>query len=225
MSNLNDPSEPPMMSQMSVHAALGQCPQLKASLEAHREPNLLDPDSDRRPLHWAAARGHPRCIELLLEHGADPELPDKAGNTALSLAERCGNETCAFLLRHGPPIEDPKRITHHSALGAASLQAALGHAMQLKHYLYLSTATPNARDRDGDRTPLHWAAARGHLRCAQLLIKKGADLDATDADGHTGMRQRPHTCHDARRPRAFINPRCYLYACLSRRWLLHCAML
>ena len=39
----------------------------------------------------------------------------------------------------------------------------------------LRTNDPNARDSDGDRVPLHWAAARGHARCAMVLLRAGAD--------------------------------------------------
>ena len=46
-------------------------------------------------------------------------------------------------------------------------------------------APANTRDDDGDRYPLHWAAARGRLRCAKLLLAAGADVALTDAAGHT----------------------------------------
>ncbi len=45
---------------------------------------------------------------------------------------------------------------------------------------WLKAADPNTRDRD-DRdcqTPLHKAAAEGHLMVAMVLVANGADVDA-----------------------------------------------
>ena len=43
----------------------------------------------------------------------------------------------------------------------------------------------NQRDDDGDRCPLHWAAAKGSLRACHVLVKNGADLHALDVSGRT----------------------------------------
>ena len=41
---------------------------------------------DRRPLHWAVARGNTKCVELLLHAGADLRAVDATGQTAVQLA-------------------------------------------------------------------------------------------------------------------------------------------
>lgn len=172
------------LSQLSVHAALGQHIQLKHLLRKGAQPNELDLDRDRRPLHWAAARGQLRCVELLIANGADPEQPDKSGLTPLQLAVRSMHNNVAFLLQHGSAIEDPRRVSE-GVLTPASLQAALNQPQCLKQKLRMRLADPNTRDNDGDRTPLHWACARGFVRPAQLLIEAGASMEALDAEGHT----------------------------------------
>ena len=57
----------------------------------------------------------------------------------------------------------------------------------------------NRPDPDGDRYPIHWAAARGHARCAELLVLSGADLRVTDAHGRTAsttaLANRQHTTY------------------------------
>jgi ankyrin repeat protein len=51
-------------------------------------------------------------------------------------------------------------------------------------------ADVNVRNADKQRlqyTPLHWAAYYGHLEIAEILISRGADLDAEDSDYSTPL--------------------------------------
>ena len=54
--------------------------------------------------------------------------------------------------------------------------------MYVKHdyFKYLSNSTIHRTLLQLDRTPLHWACAKGHLTIAELLIDAGADLEAKD---------------------------------------------
>ena len=62
-------------------------------------PNLQDGDGDRYPLHWASAFGdHAECAELLVQAGAQKDLPDKDGWTPLHAAADNGEEAVAQLL-------------------------------------------------------------------------------------------------------------------------------
>ena len=60
---------------------------------------------------------------------------------------------------------------------------------------------PSQRDCDGDRTPLHWAAARGNSHCAALLVAAGADVLASESTRETTPRL-PEIARDDRRRRA-----------------------
>ena len=63
-----------------------------------------------------------------------------------------------------PKHTDAKAV--FEGLDGASLQAALNHAAQLKTLLSSRGASvASERDVDDDRTPLHWAAARGRDHC------------------------------------------------------------
>lgn len=50
-------------------------------------------------LHWAAGRGVPAIIALLLSHGADPAMRDASGHLPLDIAESRGRGEAAALLR------------------------------------------------------------------------------------------------------------------------------
>jgi len=76
---------------------------------------------------------------------------------------------------------------------AASVHSALNQPKQLEQLLQWNSAAANQRDPDGDRRPLHWAAARGNTKCVELLLHAGADLRAVDATGQTAVQlARPH---------------------------------
>lgn len=177
---------------LSLCAALNQVPQLKLMLAhyepGHRDPNRKDYDDDRYPLHWAAARGHMRCIKLLLDAGADVEVVDANGNTPADLALLTGAQEAHDLLVYGSPLPDPKPMSSDMSRDALSLHCALSQRKELSQVLDKGTgmyANPNRRDKDGDRVPLHWAAARGAKECVRLLIAAGAQIDAVDNEGRT----------------------------------------
>ena len=51
-----------------------------------------------RPLHSAAAADCAEIVELLLAHGADPNVQQESGHTALDAARQNGNDALAELL-------------------------------------------------------------------------------------------------------------------------------
>ena len=179
----------------SLHCALNHPRRLKEVLQTGgTNPNAKDEDGDRTPLHWAAARGHLRCIHLLLEAGADPSVVDANGQTPVQVAEAVEQPLAHDLLVHGPPKPDPRSM--HSGLFSLSLHSALNQPTELRKILESGyewriqkgepikcKLDPNLADSDGDRTPLHWAAARGYIECIKLLLQYGASPGSTDCNG------------------------------------------
>ena len=166
--------------------ALNQVTQLKAHLmSTPNAANIRDTNSDRTPLHWAAARGHMRCLQLLLASGADADSLDSAGRTPAALALECGQLSAYQLLVYGPVKVDAKPMSGNE--GPLSMVCALNQPKKLKQLLEATSfpCNPNQRDPDGDRCPLHWAAARGALNCVQLLLDAGASPGELDREGYT----------------------------------------
>ncbi|KAJ3114657.1 NAD(P)H-quinone oxidoreductase subunit 5, chloroplastic [Phlyctochytrium bullatum] len=69
--------------------------------------NVRAGKKQRTPLHSAAGMGSLGCIQILLEHGADPGMKDADGNTPLMLAEQEKWEESARVLREVTPKEAP----------------------------------------------------------------------------------------------------------------------
>jgi L-ascorbate metabolism protein UlaG (beta-lactamase superfamily) len=57
-------------------------------------------NTSRSPLHEAAARGYSAIVDQLLKNGADMNVKDKNGHTALSYALKYGNEKAAEVLKN-----------------------------------------------------------------------------------------------------------------------------
>ena len=93
---------------LSVNAGTNQLGALRVQLRTN-DPNVRDPDGDRVPLHWAAARGHTKCAMALLRAGADPQQIERSsGLTCSELADERGHTELAITLRgFAPPCALP----------------------------------------------------------------------------------------------------------------------
>ena len=177
------------ISALSLHAALDQLSQLKSVIVADKQAVMTrDRDGDRYPLHWAAARGHMHCVQELRRAGADDAGLDANGQTAAELAEAYGAMDVYYFLTYGPAEVDPKPMSGAMMHDALSLHCALNLPRELKRILDKKLgahANPNRLDKDRDRRPIHWAAARGAIECCRLLLDAGANELCTDKDGRT----------------------------------------
>src|SRR6185437_9171426 len=114
------------------------------------------------PLYRAARAGDVAAVKLLLEHGADANLPNRYGDTPIMAAAGLG---ASKVDTRG------KYITEKEAVETIDLLVAAG-------------ANVNARDMRGD-TALHGAAAWGRDDVVRCLALHHADLTAKDERGMT----------------------------------------
>ena len=73
-------------------------PYAQRVMQMNFDPNLHH-DNGYTPLAYAALRGNPQMVEVLLKHGADPALPTRDGETAVELALRAGQTGIADMLK------------------------------------------------------------------------------------------------------------------------------
>jgi ankyrin repeat protein len=163
--------------------------------------NVNARDGDRRtPLYYAAEKGHKEVVELLLDHGADVNAKDTQNRTALHIAARQGHKKIVgLLLAHGADVNAGANYNrtaaefamdnHHTEV--AELLISKGADISPLHFaIYMKDegkarslieggADVNKRTPYGT-TPLQRAVDCGFRDIVDLLITKGADVNAKD---------------------------------------------
>ena len=143
-------------------------------------PNAADVLVRSSCLIKAASTGYLEAVEILVMNGAEVDLADEAGWTALSSACYEGHaDVVKYLIRNGA------NIGVATCRGATCIMLAL-HSPDIVEFLISSGSDVNATD-VLDRTALHYAAEWGRLEAAILLLEHGADVNSSDEVGNTPL--------------------------------------
>uniref|UniRef100_A0A8V5GV45 Uncharacterized protein n=1 Tax=Melopsittacus undulatus TaxID=13146 RepID=A0A8V5GV45_MELUD len=130
-------------------------------IENKCELNLVD-NGNRWPLMKAVQCQQEKCVAILLEHGADPDLADADGNSAVHLPVISPNTSAAGLL-----LEHNTGIDAQNKEGCAPLILAVSeHQGEIVGFLLNKGADV-------------------HLNLIKVLLHYGADVSHKDTNGWT----------------------------------------
>lgn len=172
-----------------------------------RSPNALPEPPDEKgysEIIWAARAERPDIVQVLLEHGANPNARPSAWSVLIEVLDHPA--TVRVLLQagadarfrftwknlrgsyRGSPIPEGSTVLHFAA-GNGIVETGkllLAHGADV----HATTATEGdepAPFETAGWTPLHNAALRGHAAFVRLLLAHGADPKARTADARTAM--------------------------------------
>ncbi|WP_334130028.1 ankyrin repeat domain-containing protein [Sneathiella sp.] len=149
--------------QVFQNAAYGNSDAVEQYLLTGNNPNSRD--LKKVPLlHHAAIAGVPKTVQTLLRHGAQVDLTDSLGNTALMQAAAYGSTAAALIL-----IESGAKVNSENRQGETALmKAAKTGNLEIVKILLENGAIAERTDFTG-RTALDHARQNRHPRVVQLL--------------------------------------------------------
>ncbi len=130
------------------------------------------------PLQWAVYNGDLAEATRLVRAGADVSVANNYGATPMSLAAEVGNTDMLKLLLEAGADADSPNPDGMTALQAVARTGNVAAATLLLNH----GAAVDAKEKWGGQTALMWASARRHPEMMQLLISKGADVNARSID-------------------------------------------
>jgi ankyrin repeat protein len=168
-------------------AELGRTDVVRDMVEKGADVNVLcnkKCSSHWTPLMIAAAEGHPETVAVLIKAGANVNVRNKYGRTALMFASKYGFTSIVISLLNAGADPDimPNSVEEPTALIAASEK---GH-LEVVQALLAHSADPNIEIIQG-YSPLNAALLKDHVDIVHALLKAGADPNRKNTMGNTPL--------------------------------------
>jgi ankyrin repeat protein len=170
-------------------------PQVLDKLIKENHINNLDEFRyDETPLMWAAGKGLTGIARLLIDNGADVNLPNADGNTALMLAAFGGHKN---IVEHLLTNEKNKaNVDQENATGNTALIWAVGKPDNKDVIeLLLSNKADVNHQNQSEYNALMFTAQQGRLAYVKLLLNYAADPELKDKSKRTASMLAEHEHH------------------------------
>uniref|UniRef100_A0A8C6T3D4 Ankyrin repeat and SOCS box containing 2b n=1 Tax=Neogobius melanostomus TaxID=47308 RepID=A0A8C6T3D4_9GOBI len=172
-------------SPLHLSANCGQTSCVQLLLSAH--PDLLNRRTPKgtTALMFAVRRGHASCAELLLNHGADPDIANTNRDTALHFAcEQRDEPLVALLLRSGAKVNRScsfgNSALYRNVFGIDPLFMAAQNGHSSLALIKFNLVNTQALD---GASPLFEASRNGHESVVELLLSLKADANRSNKSG------------------------------------------
>lgn len=161
-------------------ATTGAIKDLETALASGADVNARERDNRYTPLHTAAMADNDQAVKFLLQHGADPDIVDEDGRTALMMALYNGRSSTSLTLaqsRANLELRDRNRTTalmfaaRRGQIDAVRAMIARGVSLDLQEKSRM--------------TALMYAARDGQPAVVRVLKDAGASTSATDRKGRS----------------------------------------
>lgn len=149
-------------------ARTGRTDAAQVLLDAGAEVNAVEQWGGQSALMWATSQNNPDMVELLLDHGADPDMKSVFRNWQRRVT-----------------VEPRKKIMADGGLSPLHY-AARENCIDCARALIAAGADIDIEDPDRV-TPLVMAVMNRHFDLAAMLIEAGADIDKWDFAGRTPL--------------------------------------
>jgi serine/threonine-protein phosphatase 6 regulatory ankyrin repeat subunit B len=140
-------------------------------------------------LHYAAQAGHLDVVDILLRYHADVNALDNRGRTALVEACHAGP------WKSEPAEEIIQLLLDHNAQIDLFQAAAMGRIGLIESILARDGSLIDSPD-DRGKTALFHAARNNRFAAVKLLVKRGADVNRSDAVGIAALHRTSQQCSD-----------------------------
>ncbi|XP_069378241.1 ankyrin repeat domain-containing protein 24 isoform X1 [Paralichthys olivaceus] len=144
-------------------------------------PTKLDAEG-KSAFHLCASRGRLDCLEVIISHGADVNVPDGAGFSAHHLAAKNGHSECLKRL-----LQERLAVDCTDSIGRTPLHhAAVSGCLSCTETLWDFKASLDVQDSDG-ATPLILAAQMSRMELCAFLLGRGANANIQDNQGRSAL--------------------------------------
>ena len=141
------------------------------------------------PLLRAVEKNDIGIVRVLLRYGGDVDVCDKRGRTALMTAAWKNHwHVLDELLKRGADVNkrDHKQRNVLHNLAADKLCNWGSSVIELLLRTNIAIDGPQGQD-ETRRTPLHWAASTGKKELCEMLLARGANINAVEAKEKTAL--------------------------------------
>ncbi|GIL46013.1 hypothetical protein Vafri_3096 [Volvox africanus] len=152
------------------------------------DPNTQGSKNGTTPLLIAVENNHLGLLRVLLEAGANPNLPDTNGCTPLLAACTEGHlEMARVLLEYGAKPNMQRRDGWTALMGATLNRSTAMAELLLAAGAQHSVLVPPGELLAMESTPLMAACGEGSLELVRLLLAEGADPNVANSAGQTAL--------------------------------------